>query len=42
MGMNDLINLEACLQHSRNEIFLPEEIIQKARVPLERMIQYKR
>lgn len=42
MAMNHLQNLESCLLEGQNEIILPEQIISKARVPLQRMIDFVR
>lgn len=41
MGMNDFQNLESCLSQGSNEIILSEEIIMKAKIPLQRMIDFK-
>jgi quinolinate synthase len=40
MAMNHLLNLESCLLSEANEIILSKEIIAKAKVPLERMINF--
>jgi quinolinate synthase len=40
MAMNHLLNLESCLLSEANEIILSKEIIAKAKIPLERMINF--
>lgn len=40
MSMNNLVNLEQALRLGQNEIFLDEEIIVRAQVPLKRMIYF--
>ncbi|MDR1859510.1 MAG: quinolinate synthase NadA [Bacteroidales bacterium] len=39
MKMNTLEKLHSCLQHDAPEIVLPMETIEKARIPIERMLQ---
>lgn len=41
MAMNDLLKLECCLTEMSNEILLPSDIIRQARIPLQRMIDFK-
>ena len=41
MAMNGLENLAESLQSGSNEIFLPEEMMQRARVSLQRMVDFK-
>ncbi len=41
MAMNSLVNLEQSLISGDTEIHLPAEIIQKAKLPLTRMIEFK-
>lgn len=41
MAMNNLLNLENCLLQGSNEVTLSEELIEKARIPLDRMIHFK-
>lgn len=41
MAMNSLENLEASLRNGSNEILLDADIIEKARVPLRRMVEFK-
>ncbi len=41
MAMNGLENLAESLQSGSNEIFLPEAIMQRARVSLQRMVDFK-
>lgn len=41
MAMNDLSNLERCLTLSENEILLDSEVINKAQIPLQRMINFR-
>ena len=40
MGLNSLTNLEVCVKTLANEISLDEELIQKAKVPLDKMISF--
>lgn len=42
MAMNVLENVESTLIEGTNEIHLPENIIERARLPLERMLAFKR
>lgn len=42
MAMNDLQNLEYCLLNETNEITISETILQRAKVPLQRMIDFKK
>ena len=41
MAMNSLDTLEQSLLHGSNEIVLDADVIQKARVPLQRMVDFK-
>jgi quinolinate synthase len=41
MAMNDLMHLETCLTELTNEIHLPTDTLKKARVPLERMVNFR-
>tara|TARA_B100001057_G_C22701815_1_gene892070 strand:- start:83 stop:1117 length:1035 start_codon:yes stop_codon:yes gene_type:complete len=40
MGLNSLKNLNECVEKLINEITLPEELIQKAKIPLDKMINF--
>lgn len=40
MSMNHLQNLYECLNHQKNEIILPNEIIKQAKIPIERMLNF--
>ncbi len=42
MAMNNLTNVEDCLLDGENEILLPDEILKKAKVPLQRMMDFMR
>ncbi|MBN1819380.1 MAG: quinolinate synthase NadA, partial [Prolixibacteraceae bacterium] len=39
MKMNSLQKLYVCLKHELPEVTLPEEVIQKARLPIQRMLE---
>ena len=41
MGMNTLVNLENTLLHGLNEINVPENIREKAMIPLQRMLDFQ-
>ena len=40
MGLNSLTNLEVCVKTLANEINLDEELIQQAKIPLDKMISF--
>ena len=40
MGLNSLTNLEVCVKTLSNEINLDEELIQQAKIPLDKMISF--
>ncbi|MBA2653502.1 MAG: quinolinate synthase NadA [Gammaproteobacteria bacterium] len=40
MAMNSLENLESCLVKGHNEIYLTDDVIAKAKIPLQRMIEF--
>jgi quinolinate synthase len=40
MGLNSLQNLDACIDKLSNEILLEDSIIQKAKIPLDKMINF--
>ena len=40
MGLNSLQNLDTCIDKLSNEILLEDSIIQKAKIPLDKMINF--
>jgi quinolinate synthase len=39
MKLNSLQKLYICLKHEQPEIILPDDVIQKARLPIQRMLE---
>jgi quinolinate synthase len=42
MKLNSLQKLYICLKHEQPEVTLPEDVIKKAQVPIQRMLEISR